>query len=159
MAIDNFSKWIYHKFLASTDVEQVISFLDDIFKLEGVPKILCSDNGTQFTSKRMKDYLKNKGIRAEYSPLYFPAANGQVERANRFIKDGIQLAIANSMNVKNFIKERLWVYHNTPHNPTVQTPFVLARGRRARLEELFLHNNTRINKEEMKELKDRQGDI
>ena len=98
VVIDNFTKWIYHKFLANTEVEQVISFLDEIFKLEGVPKILCSDNGTQFTSRKMKEYLENKDVKTEYSPLYFPTANGQVERANRFLKDGIQLPIAIGLN-------------------------------------------------------------
>ncbi|XP_069095359.1 gypsy retrotransposon integrase-like protein 1 [Pleurodeles waltl] len=91
---DYYSKWIHWEFLSNVSTETVIEFLRKIFAIEGLPRILVSDNGTQLTSQKMCEFLECHGIRQEKSPLYNPSSNGQVERMNRFMKEGIQLALA-----------------------------------------------------------------
>lgn len=61
----------------------VISFLQDIFKREGFPKSLLSDNGPQFCSGQMSDFLLSCGIMHKKCAVYHPETNGAVERFNR----------------------------------------------------------------------------
>ena len=44
---------------ASTSTSATISSLDNIFATHGLPETIVSDNGTQFTSARFKEYCKN----------------------------------------------------------------------------------------------------
>lgn len=68
--------------------------------------------------------------------MYSPKSNGQIERVNRFIKDGIQLALASRLPVRKFIQERVFAYNTTPNSVTGLTPFFLMRGRQC-VNELF----------------------
>ena len=47
------------------------------------PKVLKSDNGGEFTSNDLEDFLKSKGMIHQYSIAYPPQQNGVAERTNR----------------------------------------------------------------------------
>lgn len=132
VVIDNFSKWIYTLFLEHPVTDEVISFLKHIFSIEGAPKVIMSDNGVQFVSNKMSNFLKEWGISHERAPLYSPRANDQVERANRFVKEGIQAALESKLDVFEFLKQKIWSYHITPNTSTGESPYFLMRGRHAR---------------------------
>ncbi|KAJ1212893.1 hypothetical protein NDU88_000536 [Pleurodeles waltl] len=102
---DYFSKWIHYKFVREVTTERVIKALTKIFAIEGQPKIMVSDNGTQLVSREMTDFLSRLGIKQEKTPLYSPKSNGQVERMNRFLKEGVQQAVASNMDVKAFLAD------------------------------------------------------
>lgn len=48
-------------------------------------KAIRSDNGGEFNSKNLREWLENKGIKHEFSPAYTPQCNGLIERMNRSI--------------------------------------------------------------------------
>lgn len=60
--------------------------------------------------------------------------NGLVERFNKTLVEGIQLAIKARINVKTHIAELVWSYLCTPHCTTKFSVFILLKGRKPRQE-------------------------
>nr|VZI36116.1 unnamed protein product [Spirometra erinaceieuropaei] len=57
-----------------------IAFLRRIFGKHGLPEVLVSDNGSQFTSSTFEDFYRQHKIQHLRSPPYHPPSNGQAER-------------------------------------------------------------------------------
>ena len=57
-------------------------YWDQVVKLRGVPSILYSDRGTQFTSQFWKTLWGLTGTQLRYSTAYHPQTQGVVERMN-----------------------------------------------------------------------------
>lgn len=53
----------------------------------GIPYKIISDNGTQFESKEFTELCEKNGIIKSLSSVAHPQANGQVEAANKTIKE------------------------------------------------------------------------
>ncbi len=49
------------------------------------PRVLLSDNGTEFRNQLLEEICKQFGIKQCFTVSYHPASNGLVERANRKI--------------------------------------------------------------------------
>jgi transposase InsO family protein len=105
----------------------VIKFIyEDIFTHFGVPREIVTDQGTQFTSKLMRELMEKYGIKhRKYSP-YNPQANGQVESTNKFLEailtKNIQL---HHQDWADRLPEALWAYQTTWRNTTGHTPYEL----------------------------------
>lgn len=61
------------------------AFRERIIARIGFPEIFVSDNGSQFTSRKFKDYLASNGVKHQLIPPYKPQCNS-TERVNRVIK-------------------------------------------------------------------------
>jgi hypothetical protein len=84
---DYVTKWVEEKSLFQATKNFVVEFIyEDIFTHFGVPCKIVTDQGTQFTSKLMKDLTKKYGIKhCKYYP-YHPQDNGQVESTNKVLE-------------------------------------------------------------------------
>ena len=80
--IDTFTKYtkLYPLKRATCEatVRKIDKFINDLRK----PQKILSDRGTQFTSKRWKEALKERGIKMILTSIRHPQAN-MVERVNR----------------------------------------------------------------------------
>ncbi|XP_033639876.1 uncharacterized protein K02A2.6-like [Asterias rubens] len=87
IVIDYYSRWIEIKSLPSVQTSAaVIQALKEIFAVHGIPDVIMSDNGPQFSSASFLQFAKTYGfIHTTSSPRY-PQANGEAERAVRTIK-------------------------------------------------------------------------
>ena len=56
----------------------------------GYPHSIITDNGTNFTSKEFKSYCEGLGINLKFAAVAHPKTNGQVEKANGLVCDGIK---------------------------------------------------------------------
>ena len=86
----------------------------------GIPKIILSSNGPQFTSREFAAFRAQNGIQHKCSPPYHPATNGQVERMVQELKTSLKyrdLGVSVSTQVSHF----LFSYRNTPHSTTQKT--------------------------------------
>ena len=70
--------------------EQAVLFFTDIVFRFGVPNSIITDNGTQFTGKKFLAFCDNFHIRVDWSAVAHPQTNGQVERANGMILQGLK---------------------------------------------------------------------
>ena len=70
--------------LTSTDVLQT---LDDLFIRRGIPTHIRSDNGSEFTAKAVRDWLKTLNVKPLYIEPGSPWENGYVESFNGKLRD------------------------------------------------------------------------
>nr|GEV82059.1 protein NYNRIN-like [Tanacetum cinerariifolium] len=77
--------------LAKTIGKEVKKFVwDNIFCRYGLPKIIVTDNGTNFIHDPFKNWCKKLNITQINTVVAHPQANGLVERANRSLMEGIK---------------------------------------------------------------------
>ena len=67
--------------------EGVRLVLEDLFRAEGVPLVLKSDNGSAFASELVREYLRSRGVTLLLSPPRRPRYNGSVEASMRWLKE------------------------------------------------------------------------
>jgi transposase InsO family protein len=136
VAIDNFSKWIEVRPLTSIRSEQAVAFFTNIIHRFGVPNSIITDNGTQFTSKKFLDFCEDHHIQVDWTAVAHPMTNGQVERANDMILQGLKPRIYNDLNKfgRRWMKELpsvVWSLRTTPSRATGFSPFFLVYGAEA----------------------------
>ena len=68
-----------------TAAETAKIFWENIVKLHGVPSVLYSDRGTQFTSNFWKSLWSLTGTQLKFSTAYHPQTQGVVERMNAVV--------------------------------------------------------------------------
>lgn len=89
--IDTFSKYAWSKAIPDKEGQTVTEYLGDILadmqeEFGAQPRMIQSDNGSEFVSKEMKAFLKEKGIRQVFSLPHKPQSNGAIERFNGTIE-------------------------------------------------------------------------
>ena len=75
--------------------QDVLERLAELFVGRGVPEYLRSDNGSEFTARVVRDWLKAVGVRTLYIEPGSPWENGYVERFNGKLRDEL-------LNVESF---------------------------------------------------------
>jgi hypothetical protein len=120
--VDAHSKWMDVFPMKSTTSTSTIDRLRYSFAVHGLPKVVVTDNGPQWVSGEMEQWLKRNGIRHLTSPAYHPASNGLAERAIQTVKAALKKTDGSvSARVERF----LFKYRNTPHSTTGETPAAL----------------------------------
>uniref|UniRef100_A0A803K669 Gypsy retrotransposon integrase-like protein 1 n=1 Tax=Xenopus tropicalis TaxID=8364 RepID=A0A803K669_XENTR len=130
--IDYYSKRPEIAFVSHITSATVITFLSTVFSREGNPKELISDNGPQFVSSEFEFFLRERNIVHRKSSVYYPQANGEIERFNRSLKEVLQTANLTGKSWKAFTTEFLHNYRATCHATTQASPAELLHGRQMR---------------------------
>jgi transposase InsO family protein len=90
VAIDKFSKWIEARPITNLRAEQVVSFFTDIIHRFGVTNSIITNNDSQFTGRKFLEFCDDHHIRVDWAAVTHPQTNGQVERANGMILQGLK---------------------------------------------------------------------
>ena len=91
MATDYFTKWVEVVPLVNITDSNIKTFLwENIVTRFGIPKMLISDNRTQFKSKKILKFCKKLGIRKSFFSVAHPQTNGQVEASNKVILEWLK---------------------------------------------------------------------
>jgi transposase InsO family protein len=90
VAIDKFSKWVEVRPITNLRAEQAVTFFTDIIYRFGVPNSIITDNGSQFTGRKFLEFYDKFHIRVDWAAVAHPQTNGQVERANGLILQGLK---------------------------------------------------------------------
>ena len=131
--IDYASRWVEAVPLRTTTSTVIAEELLNIFSRIGIPKILVSDGGPQFTSSTMEEVLSIVGICHNVTSPYHPEANGLCERVNGTIKSMLRkLADDNPKSWDRLLQFVLFAYREVPQETTGFSPFALVYGREAR---------------------------
>lgn len=136
VAIDKFSKWIEYQPITNIKSQEAVTFFTDIIHRFGVPNSIITDNGTQFTGKKFLEFCDEHHIRVVWATVAHPKMNGQVERGNGMILQGLEPRIFNCLNRvgKKWITELplvIWSLRTSRSRATGFTPFFLVYGAEA----------------------------
>jgi transposase InsO family protein len=61
-------------------------FMNNIFKLHGLPDQIISDRGPQFVSQFWKAFCERVGMKSSLSTAFHPQTDGQTERVNQTLE-------------------------------------------------------------------------
>lgn len=110
IAVDYYSKYVEMMSLnKNMTANTVINKLKSIFARHGIPAIVMTDNGPQFTSEEFKNFSKQWNFEHKTSSPYHQQSNGQAERTIQTIKN-----IMKKAENKDDIYLALLAYRNTP---------------------------------------------
>ena len=129
--VDAYSKWPEERAMSSTTAQHTIEVMQDIFSTHGLPRILVSDNGPQFTSKEFSEYLAHNGVLHRRSAPYHPATNGLAENMVKNVKQWLSKQSC-EVRVGVALSEFLRTYRNVPHSTTGRSPAQILFGRALR---------------------------
>ena len=128
--VDYFTKWIEVEPLSSITAQQAWKFFWwNTFTRFGISNCLITDNGTQFTDHKIRDFLSSYKVEHHFTSVEHSQANGQVEAANKVILRGLKKRLNDKKGSwANELGSVLWSYRTTSHSTTGETPFKLTYG-------------------------------
>jgi transposase InsO family protein len=135
--------------VTTQDSTATINFIKSIVFRFGVPHSIITDNGTNFTSKEFKNYYESLGIKLKFASVVHPKSNGQVEKANGLICNGIKKRLLVPLEKAKHawvdeLPSVLWSLRTTPNAATQETSFFLVHGAEAVLPVEITHEAPRI---------------
>jgi IS30 family transposase len=130
VVVDKFTKWIKVK---PTTSAKAVEFIKEIMYKVGVPNNIISDNGTRFTVREFKDFCADSSIKINHASVSHPQSNGQVERLNGMILQGLKPKIFSMLKpyARKWVKELssvLRALRTTTSRAMGHTPFSLFYG-------------------------------
>jgi transposase InsO family protein len=136
VAVDKFSKWIEARPIVNVRSKEAVSFFTDIIYRFSIPNTIITDNGTQFTGKKFLNFCDDNHIRVDWSAIAHLKTNGQVERANATILQGLKPRIFKWLDKfrARWVAELpfvLWSLRTMPSQDTGFTPFFMVHGSKA----------------------------
>ena len=126
LLVDYYSKYPEVAELEQTDSKTVILALKHIFARHGIPEVIISDNGPQFTSHEYHTFKQEYKFTQTYTSPQHPQGNGQVERFVQTMKTMIKKAMRTSTDYALALLN----YRNTPIDKVNASPAQLLMGRR-----------------------------
>ncbi|KAK2374246.1 protein NYNRIN [Trifolium repens] len=126
-------KWVEAEAIPNISGEPILRFFKkNILARFGIPQVVVTDNGTQFTNHKFQEFLAAIKTKQHFTSIEHPQTNGQAEAANRVILRGLKRRLDDEK--KKWVEELwsvLWAYRTTPHSTTGETPFRLTYGTEA----------------------------
>jgi transposase InsO family protein len=136
ISIDTFTKWMEATPVVNISQEAAVNFLKSIIYRFSIPKRVLIDNGTQFKGVKFLRCCAYFGIYHQPSSAAHLQINGQVERTNRLLLQGMKTRMFQDLEAKdkNWHKELpsvLWALQTNINRATRDTPFSLVYGAEA----------------------------
>lgn len=132
VVVDYYSRYYEVDVMKTITAEKTIQSLEIIFARHGLPEVIVSDNGRQFTAEIFAEFCDNNGIHHRKVTPKWAQANGEVERQNRSIMKRLKIAQAENKDWKRELIKYLGVQRTTPHQTTGKTPAELLFNRKLR---------------------------
>eukprot|EP00731_Ephydatia_muelleri_P025646 Em0017g729a len=127
---DYFTKWVEVVPTVNKMASTVASSLFKIFMRMGLPRVLLSDNGSEFCNALNDQLSEILGIKRRLTTPYHPQANGLDERFNQTLQN---MLVKYVDMWSHYLDTCAFAYNTSRHDSTKYTPFMLMFGRRATL--------------------------
>ncbi|KAL5020156.1 hypothetical protein ScPMuIL_003048 [Solemya velum] len=126
---DSYTKYPFIHFLSRSWASEVtIDCFKTIFSTQGIPEVLYTDNGPQFSSHVFKSFAKDWLFQHITSSPRYPQSNGFIERMVQTVKNTLRKAKLDNVD-PNLAMLCLRI---TPVNDKVKSPMELLMGRKAK---------------------------
>ena len=132
VVVDAYIKWPEVILRQSTTTKSTVNALRTLFAQHGLPKVIVSDNATNFASEEFNQFCLNNGIKHKRTEPYFPQKNGEAERFVQTLKRRLEKMNKDEGDVQGKLDRFLLCYRNTPHSATSETPSKLLKGQNLR---------------------------
>ena len=131
---DDLTKFSYAVPIQNHEAQTVATELSKFITLFGIPKTILTDQGTDFTSRLMKDLTKLFDTKHLLSSPYHPQTNGALERSHLTLKDYLKHYInGKQTDCDEFIIFAMMAYNTHVHKSTGFTPYETLFGSKAYL--------------------------
>lgn len=136
VVVDRFTK--YSHFIAMKHPITVSSvaraFVDNIFKLHGLPSVIVTDRDKIFTSNLWQELFKKLGIKLHLSTSYHPQSDGQTERVNQCMENYLRcMAFLKPTKWHQWLSLAEWWYNTSFHTALQITPFQALYNRKPQM--------------------------
>jgi hypothetical protein len=130
-AVDYLTKWMEAKALREISAETVAKFIiEQIVLRSGLPRIIQTDRGTNFTSDLFQEMTKMLGIRHNISTAYHPQSQGVVERSHATLTDCLAMYVGSDQkDWDRMISHCVFAINTSVNETTKYSPFFLIHGR------------------------------
>jgi transposase InsO family protein len=125
LVVDYYSRYVEVAKLDDTKRRTVVNHTKSIFARHGIPSVVRSDNGPQYTAQEYKKFSKEWLFERQTSSPYYPKSNGLAEKAVQTVKRLLTKAKVDAKDPYLSLLE----YRNTPIDD-VGSPSQLLMSRR-----------------------------
>ena len=142
LVVDYTTKFFECTMLTETTSNAVVTAMKSIFSRHGIPKVLMTDNGPQFTARDFKCFSSKWEFKHITSSPLYPQSNGMIERTVQTVKNLLKKSKENNedpyLAILNF---------RTADKGDQKSPAELLMGRRLRTLLPYGHKNLTIRTE------------
>ncbi|GBO45027.1 Transposon Tf2-8 polyprotein [Araneus ventricosus] len=131
--IDHYSRYLEAYPLQNITSRTIINCLNKYFANFGLPKFLITDNATNFISNEMVEFLDRLNIQHRKSSIYYPMANGLLERAHRTMKESLASMCESTFQWSEKLLFFKLYYNNSINSVTKFAPAEIFFGRKQNL--------------------------
>lgn len=108
-------------------------FLENIYKLHGMPQSIVSDRDKLFTSHFWKELFQLVGTKLHMSTSYHPQTDGQTERLNRCLEQYLQAMVSQRPKMwAKWLALAEWWYNSTYYSAIRMSPYEALYGMQPR---------------------------
>jgi IS30 family transposase len=147
VVVDRLSKYAHfcalpHPFTASMVAQ---SFMDQVFKLHGMPHSIVSDRDPTFTSNFWQELFKLQDTQLLLSSTYHPQTDGQMEVVNKCLETYLRCFASEKQHQwAQWLPLAEWRYNTTYHTATRMTLFEAVYGQKPPSVLLYLSGTSKV---------------
>jgi hypothetical protein len=129
LTVDHYSGYFEVNELGNdATANHVIKKLKETFARHGVPRVLFSDNGPQYSCFAFKEFASQWGFTHQTVSARYPQANGMVEKHVQIVKNLFEKALCDKQDPLLALLE----WRNSPRDPVLGSPVQRCMNRRTR---------------------------
>ncbi|CAK9813916.1 Retrovirus-related Pol polyprotein from transposon 412 [Anthophora plagiata] len=113
-------------------VETADALIDHFICKFGAPKVILTDQGSNFTNALMRAVARRFRIQQNRATAFHPQTNGSLERSHHVLTEYLKQYI-NKNNWNEWLQCAMFSYNTSVHEGTLYTPHELVFGSKARV--------------------------
>jgi hypothetical protein len=131
VVVDHFSKYAHFMSLSHPYSAPTVAkiFMDNVYKLHGLPASVVNDRDPVFLSKFWKELFTIQGVNLLYSSAYHPQTDGQTKIVNKCVENYLRCMTRTNPNQwARCLSLAEWWYNTNFHSSTQLTPYEILYG-------------------------------
>jgi transposase InsO family protein len=131
VVVDRFTRYAHFLTLSHpfTVQDVIASFLENIFKLHGLPTVIVTNKDRILTSNLWQALFKFLNIKLHLSTAYHPETDGQIEKVNQCLENYLRfMCFTTPKRWYYWLSLAEWWYNTSYHTSLNLTPFQALYG-------------------------------